>query len=314
MLENLDENAEKTFKDYLCETLKRFLDNEIIVQEATCTAFTTMIQTKKEKLEPYLFDIFKIITSVFDVYTGTSLLTLYDIISLLTEYFEEHFKNASLIEDLVKCVVKKWYSMLNSEDYKNISPVFDMVCSIIKVSSLMVEFVNDFLTGSLRLIEININNYNNNNGDITVLDREVISKSLDLISVLCQTNPTIINQYQSKAKIVDLTYKIIETGDSYVKHFVIALIGDICNVDSELLKPKIKQTIEMLIINLEIPVNKFEALEVEKLSVCNNSCWTIGLLAISMQAEITPYVAKIMKALIKIVSYSKVNVGLNLVK
>jgi hypothetical protein len=308
MIENLSPNADETFKDYLGETLKRFLDKEFIVQEAACTAFTTMIQTKKDKLEPYLVDIFKIITSVFDIYQGTSLLTLYEIISLLTESFEDHFKNPSLIEDLVKCVVKKWYTMLNTEDYKNISPVFDMVCSIIKVSTLMLEFVNDFLNGSLRLLEINLNNYFNNNNDVTQIDREVVSKSIDLISVLCQTNPDKINEHSNKDKIVEYTYNIIETGDSYVKHYVIALIGDICTVDAKLILPKFKFTIEVLIKNLELPVNKFEALEVEKLSICNNSCWTIGLMAVHLPNETKPYVNQIMKALMKILSYSKVNI------
>jgi hypothetical protein len=306
MVENLSEKANEMFKDYLSETLRRFLDNEVIVQEAACTAFTTMIQTKKEKLEPYLLDIFKIITSVFDIYQGTSLLTLYDIISLLTEYFEDHFKNNILIEELVKCVVKKWYSILQTEDYKNISPIFDIVCSLLKVSTMMTECVNDFLTGALRLLETNITNFNKAGGDVSVIDREIVSKSMDLLSILCQTNGAIISMSQNKELIVNYTFKIIDMGDYYIRHYAIALIGDICNMEPELIKPRVQLTMDMLLVNLELPISKLDTLEVEKLSVCNNSSWTIGLLANNLPQDVKSYIEPVMKSLIKILSYTKV--------
>jgi hypothetical protein len=305
MIENLSENSNELFKDYLAETLKRFLDKEIIVQEAACTAFTTMIQTKKEKMEPYLMDIFKIITSVFDIYQGTILLTLYDIISLLTEHFKDHFKNNVLVEDIVRCVVKKWYSILNTEDYRNISPAFDIVCSLLKVTNMMTEFLNDFLTGSLKLIENNINSYDNTK-DLSVIDREIVSKCMDLLSVICQTNASVFTQHQSKILIVEYTYKIIEIGDYYVKHYAIALLGDICTIEPELIKPRITLTMEVLISNLELPISKLDTLEVEKLSVCNNSCWTIGLIANALPDEVKNYVKLVMKSLLKILSYTKV--------
>jgi transportin-1 len=303
LVDNLSDNSHDVFKEYLCEILKRFLDKETIVQEAACTAFTSMMQTKKERLEPYLFDIFKIITSVFDTYTGTSLLTLYEIISHLSEYFEDHFTNPNLINDLVNCVVKKWYNIVNSDDMKNISPVFDMLCSIIKVSShLMIEFTNDFLANSIRLIEINIKNYKS---DPNQLDKEIISKSIDLISTLCQCLTEVIKSDLKKNRIVDVAYEILELDNTYLKHYVIALFGDLAKVDATLLIPKFDKLMEILIKNLDLS-NKFDSMEIEKISVCNNSCWTIGLITLSLQEQIRVYIPTIIKSLIKVLSFPKV--------
>jgi hypothetical protein len=54
------------------------------------------------------------------------LLTLYDLISLIVEEFESHFTDETLIEELVKCVMKKWYETQESE-MRTIIPVFGIL-------------------------------------------------------------------------------------------------------------------------------------------------------------------------------------------
>jgi len=60
MIDNLSEESDKVFKEYLREILKRLTDKEEIVQEASCTSFSLMISVKKEKITPFLFDTFKV--------------------------------------------------------------------------------------------------------------------------------------------------------------------------------------------------------------------------------------------------------------
>lgn len=265
--------------------------------------------TNKDKLEPYLFDIFKIITSVFNKYTGTSLLTLYDIISLLTENFEDHFKNIELIGDVVSCVVKRWYDMIKSEDLKNICPVFEILCSIVKVSGeLMTEYFNHFFAGSIWIIESNYKTYIENNSEINYLDKELISKSVDMISILCQQFPNKVRQHQNKSKIVEYIFKLIETNDIFLKHYLIALIGDLCKADNLILKSQFQSVMNIIIGNMEFPENaKLESIEIERISVCNNSCWTAGIIALCYPSQIVIYVMDIMKKIMKILSLPKVN-------
>ncbi len=60
MLENLHTDAEKVYQDYLREILKSLTDKEEIVQDASCTSLSMMINVKKEKVAPFLFDVFKV--------------------------------------------------------------------------------------------------------------------------------------------------------------------------------------------------------------------------------------------------------------
>lgn len=160
MLDNNLETSNDLFKSYLAETLMRFIDSDPIVQEAACTSFSTMISVRKEVLEPYLSEIFKVICSVFNKYQGSSMMTLYDIISYMTEEFQDHFKNPQLIEDLIKSILEKFYSLSNS-DYKNIAPIFDILSSIVKASGeLLKNFCEEFIKRALNLIDASIVEYN----------------------------------------------------------------------------------------------------------------------------------------------------------
>jgi len=49
--------------------------------------------------------------------------TLYDVISYMVEEYEEFFTNESLIEDLVKCIITKWYGTPD-DNIKTILPIF----------------------------------------------------------------------------------------------------------------------------------------------------------------------------------------------
>jgi transportin-1 len=306
LVDNLSENSYSLFKEYLCETLKKFLDKEVIVQEAACTAFSTMVLTKKEKLEPYLFDIFKIVANVFNQYTGTSLLTLYDLVSLLTEYYPEHFKNVALIEEVVNCVVRRWFELIKTEDFKLVSPIFEMVGSIIKVSyEYTKQFFDFFLNGSLIIIENNYLQYVNNNKDLNYLDKESLSKSLDLISLLCNFYPTLVKETQNKHKILENFFKLIETDNSYLKHYLIAMIGDIAKADNTILKNKFDEILSVVFQNLDFPVSN--NVEMEHLSVCNNACWTIGIMALNYPDQIRVNVTPILKKLLKIMSLPRVS-------
>lgn len=159
LIDNTSESSNDLFKSYLSETLKRFEDFDPIVQEAACTSFSTMISVRKEILEPYLCEIFKVICSVLNKYQGASMLTLYEIISLMTEEYNEHFKNAVLIEELINSILQK-FNNVNIDDYQNIVPIFDILCSIIKsTGNLLKGFSNEFLNRSLYIIDTLVKSY-----------------------------------------------------------------------------------------------------------------------------------------------------------
>lgn len=312
------------------------MDTEPIVQEAACTAFSVVVLTKREKIEPFLYDVFKIITNVFNKYSGVSLLNLYDIFTLLTENFEEHFRNEAISSELIKCVVQKWYETINSylispdkSDNSNITAIFDMIIALIKAAGcVMTIFIGDFLDGTLNILIKNYEIFSKSNNDVNSIDKDLITKCFDLISHVYNAVPAYMINYPKKNKIVEFVFKYLEINENYLNHFGIALIGDIGRVDNSIFQENIKYIVNTLIKYLELPefiktknascsASSKEPIEMEKLSVCNNSCWTLGILAISYPNSIKEFIHPIMKKLTKIISLPRVifliNLKLNLI-
>lgn len=313
--ENICKNKEDLFRSFLSELVKRFLDKENIVQEAACTAFSSLIQFNKEKITPYLFDIFKIISSVLEKYQGNSLLALYDTIILLTENFDVEFKNVNLVKEILMCLIKKWYQLMEkmkvnsqskdkeqqflSTDVVNVV-FFDLLSSMVRVCGSITEnYLEDFIEGCLKLIQY----YSE--------DKDIVCKCLDFISVLCHTFSQNIRNSQHKFKIVETVFRLLEFDcDISTKQYTLALIGDLCKVDTNLLYDNINPLIEILTNHLQILDIKNARSDINLISVCNNSCWTLGILAITFREKICNYVQRIMENLLKIIRAPKLNKAL----
>jgi transportin-1 len=336
----LSDNAFDLFREYLCEILKRFLDSETIVQEAAYTAFSKILITKRETVEPFLLDIFKIVLNVFKKHENenknknkNSLLNLFEIFSLLTENFEEAFRNEAISSELIECVFKIWienvklYKEQNINNYKNsnknnennnISVIFDMIISFVKAASytISLNLISNFLDSILEILRINYENYEKENKDSNIIDKDLITKCFDLLSNIYISVPGFMLHFENKNLIVLYIYKYLDLNENYLNHYGIALLGDIARSDKLILKDNINFITINLIKNLEIPdmTNKNlkdnNDIEMEKLSICNNSCWTIGILAISYPECLKDSINILMKKLIKIISLPRLNKSL----
>lgn len=85
------------------------------------------------------------------------------------------------------------------------------------------------------------------------------------------------------------------------------LLGDVAKVEASLLHIDFNRVMELLIKNLELPENgKFDNNDMERLSVCNNSCWTLGIVAVYCGSNIEKYLDTIIRKLLKILCVPKV--------
>ena len=308
MVDNYQEGKEELFKEYLTEILKKFLDKENMVRESAGTAFQEMINVNKNMIEPYLFDVLKIITNVFDKFAGLNLLSSYEILIILMENFNDQFQNQNLVDDIVKCIVQKWYDLVKANDLLTLPSFFDVINTLIHVGGpFLLDYCDYFLTGCLKIIEANMNEMRSNNYLTTNVDKDLLSKALDTISALAQSFPNYLKNSFNKFNILDFLIEILQAKDLYVIHYTIALIGDITKLELKAIEEKCEKIIEILIPFIELKPKKHENPS-EKLSVCNNSIWTIGLLAIFYPQKISPYIDTIMLKFKDILALSKVDI------
>ena len=306
LVDNYLESKNELFKEYLTEILIKFLDKEILVRESSGSAFQEMILVNKNLVEPYLFDVFKIIASVFDKYTGQNLLSVYEILILIMETYGNVFHNQNFVDDIVKCLVQKWYELVKENDILTLPSFFDVISSLIKVSGeFLVSYCDYFLTGCLKIIEQNVNEFRNNNFAINGVDKDLLTKAIDMISNLTQYFPSYIKNSVVKSNIVDFLFELMKSKDLYIIHYVIALFGDLLKADSELLMGKAEQLLTLLIPLIDTTIGKNE-IPSERLSVCNNSIWTVGLMGIYLKDHVAKYTEQIIEKFKSILIPSKV--------
>ena len=310
MVDNNSENKNSLFKEYLTEILIKFLDKENMVRESAGSAFQEMIMINPRLIEPYLFDVFKIITNVFDRYTGLNLLSIYDILILLMEEYSSTFQNKNFVEDLVKCIVQKWYELVKGNDLLTLPAFFEVIAALIRVSGeFLVNYCDYFLTGSLKIIEQNVNEFRNNTNSIANIDRDLLTKSIDLISNLIQYYPFYIKNSVVKVNIIDFLFEIMKHKDLYIFHYAIALFGDLIRIDPIIFEKRAEMLMNILLPLIDLKTEKNENPS-EKLSVCNNSIWTIGLIGLHYPNKIINYADNIMNKINVILKATKLKKSL----
>ena len=112
-------------------------------------------------------------------------------------------------------------------------------------------------------------------------------------------------EYTNKKIIRDTLLKVLEINQNYIRHIVIAVIGEIAQADSSIFIFSVKTIMSNLIETLEFEEGKDKD-NFHKICVCNNTCWTIGLFAITYSKTMLEHINVIMKKMIKILLSSNV--------
>ena len=305
LIDNVNENKEKLFKEFLIEILKKMLDKEHMVREAAMITFQKIITCNPNSVEPYLFDVLRVITSIFFTYTGNNLISVYYILNLLMENYREIFQNQNFVDEIVECLVQKWDELVKNYDLLTLPFFFEVIISLIRVRGYFrVEICKYFLTGCLKIIEINVNEMRNNNYSIINIDKDLLIKSINMITALSQNFPTYIKSSSFEKNIIEFLFEIIKLKDINIQNHVIVLFGFLMKADSEILKVDCIKLLEILIPHIEFFSNKKEG-ENDKLSLCEYSSWTIGLIALYYPNVITNYIDKIFEKIKESISSEK---------
>ena len=98
----------------------------------------------------------------------------------------------------------------------------------------------------------------------------------------------------------------MKVNDLYILHYTIALFGDLAKLDLKIIENNCEQLYQIFIPLIDLKVKKHENPS-EKLSVCNNTVWTIGLLALFYPAKTNYYIEPVMRQFEEILKLSKVS-------
>lgn len=308
--DNLSDNYEELLKDYISELLICFLDEEPIVQESSLSAMIHIIQTK-EKIEPFVPDILRIINHILEKYSGNSLLNLYDLIILMSNAYGNKFEDKEQIIKLVNIMVSKFNAEASNQYSNEVIPVISVLTALMKSSSKIFEDENiDLVDKSLLIVNENAKKHFYND---YIMDKELVCKCIDLMIVIIEKNPRYSKEKFNTIKVIDFLFTVITFDkEMQIKHYVLALLSHLISLDVLEVREKFESICVNLINLINYPTKIEDPIDCsnDHIAICNNASWALSLLALKHSNKISNYVEPIVVRVKVILSANRLNKSL----
>lgn len=101
------------------------LDNHKRVQEAGCSAFSTLEEEAQAELEPYLDPVLRNLVFAFEKYQAKNLLILYDAVGTLADAVGRALSNPSYVEILMPPLIKRWSKL--KDEPEDLVPLLEVI-------------------------------------------------------------------------------------------------------------------------------------------------------------------------------------------
>lgn len=101
-------DVEEIFFNYHDKLVLKMGDPEENVQEAACTAYSSLVEIVPEKCQPLLIKLFVQLNSVVDVYKTGPLIAMFDCVGSIAQAVGDGLKNPEILSTLLPLLNKKW--------------------------------------------------------------------------------------------------------------------------------------------------------------------------------------------------------------
>ncbi|KAL5531979.1 hypothetical protein ACEPAF_5542 [Sanghuangporus sanghuang] len=285
--------------------LRMVLDNNKRVQEAGCSAFATLEEDAGPELIPYLEPVLKNLVFAFDKYQHKNMLILYDAVGTLADAVGSALQAPSYVDILMPPLLKRWEKLKNSDE--DLVPLLECLSSVtIAVGPAFLPYVTPIFERCMTLVHSSLLNYQayQQNPDLDEPDRSFLVVALDLLSGLTQGLGMALEPYinASNPNLLDLLTVCLKHPQAPVRQSAYALVGDLAMHCFPLLRPKMPQIMQELVLQLD-PEPK-----VEFVSACNNAAWSVGEVALRYgtdDLEFAQWVQPLISRLIPILLHPK---------
>ncbi|KAG2233484.1 hypothetical protein INT48_003190 [Thamnidium elegans] len=251
-----DQGRTRFYEPVLRELLRRILDRSRRVQEAACSAFSTLEeQATEQELVPYLPVILNHLTRALRLYRNRNLRLLYDTIGTLAESVGSSLNEPACIACLTDIATSLGIGFLPFTE-----PVFARCVMLVSATLQSTIHYDDY-------------------DDLDELDDEFIVVPLDLLSGIVQGLGNTVEPFVKQSTLLPLL-AVCAHYDSRceVLQPTYALIGDLAKACFSTLDPYLENIMPELIRQLENDDPAFK-------SARNNAIWAVGEISIRWSKE-----------------------------
>eukprot|EP00743_Colponemidia_sp_Colp-15_P000375 GILK01000432.1.p1 GENE.GILK01000432.1~~GILK01000432.1.p1 ORF type:complete len:897 (+),score=156.57 GILK01000432.1:84-2774(+) len=277
--------------------LERMLDDSKRVQQAACSAVSTLEEAAGNRITPYLNQILTTFHHAFQRYQAKSLIILYDAVGTMAEAVGQTLRDPAYVNLLLPSVLERWQQIADTD--RNLCPLMECVaCLVFALGPLFHAYVQPIFQRCVKVVEHTVMMVVAANQNIPniIPEEQFIVCSLDLIAALCDSMGANIESLVGGSNLVALLYECILQVDQFdVLQSSFALVGDLARHCVQHLKPYLSGFVTAIVQYMTPHTT---------VAICNNALWCVGMVAVGVGAEMKPYVPTLVEKLMRILCVS----------
>ena len=301
--QNLPETQDSLLKAYLREILKAVMDANPTVQEAACSAFSSLVSKAAHMLFPFLYEVFQVFAMVFEHYKGTSLFNLYGAISSIFESLEGNLQDLKPLEMIIPRLMEKFNNSL--ADDKNLCPLMECLISI--STALGRVFVSNYpllFNKSLQIINTYLVAMKQGDKKTEHDKRELFLRVVDLLSSMLEILKQEFDSLIINSNLYPLLVECLDDKDFQVRQFVFSFLGEVAKSCPKGLFPYVEALFPILLNNVFILPPELDPGQ-SYISICNNAVWALGEFSMNYPEIIKPQAFVIAERVIQLMTSNK---------
>ncbi|KAF8525967.1 armadillo-type protein [Hysterangium stoloniferum] len=257
--------------------LRMVLDNHKRVQEAGCSAFSTLEEEAQSELEPFLDPVLRNLVFAFDKYQAKNLLILYDAVGTLADAVGGALANPAYVEILMPPLIKRWTKL--KDDPEDLVPLLECLASVtVAMGTSFAPYAGPIYDRCCNIVQEQLLQYQSfqQNPEMDEPDKDILVVTIDLLSGIIQGLGMQIKPLleSSSPPLFTLIGICLKHPQPSVRQSSYALIGDMAVQCFELLRPFMPQ------IMPEIVAQLYPDPKPDEVSACNNAAWSVGEVAL----------------------------------
>jgi transportin-1 len=298
---HLDENGRRQFFEPMMEgILKCMLDGTKRVQEAAASAFANLEEKAKAQLAPYARVIIQQFVLCFEKYKDRNMFILYDCVQTLAEHIGPQLKDPELVNPLMGALTGRWMKV--SDQSREMFPLLECLSYVATaLDDAFTVYAEPIFKRCIGIIHQNLEDAAKaeDNAAWEQPEKDFLVTSLDLLSAIIQTieesrSAALVNE--TNPSMFQLLAYCMKDSNNDVRQSAYALLGDCAIYVFPQLKPYLPALMEILIVQLDLSQVQYDG-EETNFSVINNTCWSVGEIAMREKDGMQPYVDRLLTKL-----------------
>eukprot|EP00611_Tribonema_gayanum_P022702 TRINITY_DN4610_c0_g1_i1.p1 TRINITY_DN4610_c0_g1~~TRINITY_DN4610_c0_g1_i1.p1 ORF type:complete len:701 (+),score=255.80 TRINITY_DN4610_c0_g1_i1:42-2105(+) len=272
--------------------LERVLDHNKKVQEAACSALSTVQEVATEQLMPYLEAVAAALAQALGRYQVRSLVVLYDTIGTLADCIGSDMAHPQVSGPIMPPLMAKW-ARLDTSD-RHVFSLMECMTSLAAALGLAFQdHAQPVFSRCLSLIEHTLLGQGAaelQGGEAPDVDFAVCA--LDLLTSVVEGLGASVEGLVGGSNLLQLLLECMKSSEPDVRQSAFALVGDLAKAVMPRLAPALPTYMPLLIANIE-PAHK---------SVCNNASWAVGEISTRAGSAVAPHIPALMERLLYVLS------------